>query len=340
MYFLLLHQKMEKNYQGIEKEINERRNKIKSYLNNLLNEISFYSEKLKEAGEWYFKNGGKLLRPLLYLFGCDEVGENYQNDRHLKNAAALEMIHVSTLVHDDIIDKSSLRRGKSTVHKKFGHDMGILCGDVLFSYAVSITRPQNTMKELCRLYNTICDGQALEMQLSEKILKEKVDPQKIYDEYLNMISLKTAEFFGVALSLSAKKSKKKKLLYYIGKEIGKAFQMADDIHDILYTHQKWREDFASDLKENKPTILYVLAKKEGIDILEIYKERKRNHRNHVKAARDVYRLLKEKKIIDNAIDNMESFLLKAEEKIDNLENQTIKMFLAYLNKKIKDSVKM
>jgi len=344
-----------KIYKRLQREIEERSEKIRNYLSySLGNNLSFNSHNLKKAMWWYFRSTGKLLRPLFYSFGCDEIKEKYYEDVHLNNACALEMIHVSTLVHDDLIDNANIRRGLPAVHHKFGNDIAILSGDALFAYALSLT---NAPKDLASLYRKICDGQALEIEVSKRILEEEsIHPQEIYDAYLKIISLKTAEFFAVAFSLPAKikgSSKKSEVLYHIGKQIGIAFQIADDISDLIY-RDKIKEDFASDLNENKPTILYVLAKQENIDILKIYKhrylEKSKNISNileeregllvkaHVDAALEVYELLKNKGIIDKAISLMEHYLMVAERDIHKINNKNTQIFLRYISKKIKNLI--
>src|SRR6187200_852321 len=188
--------------------------KVEHYIDKVNNHLlSFLSGKpleLYQASTHYLKSGGKCLRPLMVIKSCEMFGGNQQDA--LPAACAVEFIHNFSLVHDDIMDNDDLRHGIPTVHKSFGLPLAILSGDILFSKAFQILSTNNVIsikdssllsmiKRLSLACVDICEGQAKDVQFTE------VDNFPSEEEYIEMISKKTAALFNVSCSLGALSSR-------------------------------------------------------------------------------------------------------------------------------------
>ncbi|HSW67106.1 MAG TPA: polyprenyl synthetase family protein [Bacteroidales bacterium] len=205
-------------------------------------------------------NGGKRLRPVLALMSCDLTNGNCQDT--LYPAVSLELLHNFTLIHDDIMDQAPLRRGKETVHCKWGTNVAILSGDALFSMAYDYLAKTNSaaiqhlLKTFNRIAVQICEGQQFDMDF------ENHNDVSI-DEYIEMIRLKTAVFFGGCMQIGAiaggASNEIATLLYNHGENLGIAFQLQDDILDAFGSEKQIGKKIGGDIAANKKTFLYLKA---------------------------------------------------------------------------------
>jgi geranylgeranyl diphosphate synthase type II len=210
--------------------------------------------------ELFLDNSGKRIRPVLCLMGNALYGELNPNAYHL--AAAVELFHNFTLVHDDIMDKAPLRRGKPTVHAVHGEPTALLGGDVMMVAAYEYINkiPDQFIKEILQLFNKtakeVCEGQQMDMDF------EKMDKVSI-DEYLNMITLKTSVLLACSLQMGAILAKANTEdqfhLYEFGRNLGIAFQIQDDYLDAFGDPAKFGKQVGGDIQSNKKTFLMIHA---------------------------------------------------------------------------------
>ncbi len=221
-------------------------------------------EKLYDASQYLVSLGGKRVRPLLCLMG-NELFEDVKPDAY-HVAAAIELFHNFTLVHDDIMDKAPLRRGMQTVHIKYGDATALLAGDVMLVVAyeyLNKVRGEYTHKILS-IFNTmakqVCEGQQLDMDF------EKNDDVNL-ENYVEMIGLKTSVLLGASLQAGALIGGaglgNQEHLYEFGKNIGIAFQVQDDYLDAFGDPEKFGKKPGGDILANKKTFLLIQALQAG-----------------------------------------------------------------------------
>jgi geranylgeranyl diphosphate synthase type II len=205
--------------------------------------------------------GGKRIRPLLTVLAYGLYKEDYQ--KILTPAAAIEVFHNFTLMHDDIMDNAPLRRGKATVHEKWNDNTAILSGDVMLvkAYELLLSIEPDKLKESIQLFSKtaaeVCEGQQLDMNFENR---ETVNEE----EYLDMIRLKTAVLLGFALQLGAVLAGASRAdashLYDFGVNIGIGFQLKDDLLDVYADKEKFGKQVGGDILANKKTYLLVKAR--------------------------------------------------------------------------------
>ena len=230
-------------------------------------------EELYQPIEYIMQLGGKRLRPVLTLMANDMFGGDAQ--KALKAAMAIEMFHNFTLVHDDIMDNADIRRGQPTVHVKWNQTIAILSGDLMMIKATDLLceTETNDLRKLIQVFNKtaaeVCEGQQWDMNFETQ---SNVSEQ----DYLNMITLKTAVLLGCALKIGAlvggANDADAQHLYEFGKNIGVAFQLQDDILDSFGEGDKVGKKIGGDIAANKKTILLIeaLNSAEGDDKEELY----------------------------------------------------------------------
>ena len=210
--------------------------------------------------EEFLSNSGKRIRPVLCLMGNELFGEINDDAYHL--AAAVELFHNFSLVHDDIMDKAPLRRGKPTVHSVHGESTALLGGDVMMVVAYDYINKVNAkyIKDVICLFNQtakeVCEGQQLDMDF------EKLDTVSM-DDYLHMISQKTSVLLAASLQLGAivggASDNNQNHIYSFGKNLGIAFQIQDDYLDAFGDPEKFGKQVGGDIKSNKKTFLMIHA---------------------------------------------------------------------------------
>jgi geranylgeranyl diphosphate synthase type I len=225
---------------------------------------------LNKASAHLLAAGGKRLRPAVVMLAADAVKRGSSQDI-IQAALALELTHTFTLIHDDIMDADSLRRGVQTVHTKWDMPTGILAGDVLYARAfefICLAKAQENAKVravsmLARACADICEGQHMDMSFAHR---KDVDEY----EYLEMVKKKTGVLYaaaaGIGAILAGSTAHQAKALYLFGLNIGIAFQIQDDLIDLLTPAEKSGKDRASDLREGKQTLIMIKAREKGVDL--------------------------------------------------------------------------
>ena len=216
---------------------------------------------VEKIGHYIVESGGKRIRPLLVLLAANAAG--YKGEQHISLAAVIEFIHTATLLHDDVVDNSELRRGNSTANAKWGNAPSVLVGDFLYSRAFQIMVELNSMeimKVISDATNIIAEGEVLQL-LNAK------NPDTTEDAYMQVILGKTAMLFEAAtesgaLIAGADKEQQEALRLY-GRHIGIAFQIIDDVMDYLSTAEEMGKNVGDDLAEGKATLPLIHAMREG-----------------------------------------------------------------------------
>ena len=219
--------------------------------------------------------GGKRFRSSLTLLAADLYGGNPV--LAIKEAMAIELFHNFTLVHDDIMDEATLRRGQQTVHEKWSTNDAILSGDLLYTLVNQIlTGSKSSNQPIHSVFHKtaieVCEGQSLDM-----IFEEKSEVSE--EEYLNMIKLKTAVLVACALKMGAMvggaTETDAQLLYNFGINLGIAFQIHDDILDVYPIGEKFGKKIGGDILEKKKTLMFIsminqLSEEEKIHVNSLY----------------------------------------------------------------------
>ena len=246
------------------------------FLNHLSEKIQIKEPKnLYEPIDYILNIGGKRLRPILALLACDLFGGKVT--KALDAALAIEMFHNFSLIHDDIMDAAPLRRGKTTVHKKWNINTGILSGDALLVWAKQLLESYDgtQYKDLNVLFTKtaleVCEGQQYDFDF-ETTFDVNVD------QYLKMITLKTAVLVAASLKFGAiiasASQKDSEYIYQYGLNLGIAFQLQDDYLDV-FGNEDFGKQKAGDIIENKKTFLFLktleLANKNDREkLIELY----------------------------------------------------------------------
>lgn len=217
---------------------------------------------INTIGEHITDSAGKRLRPALVLLSSGLFGPVGEKQHQL--AAIIEFIHTATLLHDDVVDESQLRRGKSTANHVFGNAASVLVGDFLYSRAFQMMvslRSMRVMEILSEATNTIAEGEVLQLlNLHNAKMTE--------EEYLKVIHFKTAKLFEAAARLGAvindnSNPESELALAQYGRHLGTAFQLVDDVLDINGDPGKIGKNLGDDLSEGKPTLPLLYAIQQG-----------------------------------------------------------------------------
>ncbi|MDP6190250.1 MAG: polyprenyl synthetase family protein [Gammaproteobacteria bacterium] len=216
---------------------------------------------VEKIGEHIIHSGGKRLRPLLALLAARACG--YQGNQHITLAAVVEFIHTATLLHDDVVDTSSLRRGKPTANDKWGNPSSVLVGDFLYSRSFEMLVGIGhipVMETLSRATSIIAEGEVLQL-LNAK------NPDTSEIDYLQVILGKTAMLFEAACKtgaqVAAASSEEIEGLRLFGRHLGIAFQLIDDLMDYTGDADTMGKNVGDDLAEGKPTLPLIHAMATG-----------------------------------------------------------------------------
>ncbi|MSR16316.1 MAG: octaprenyl diphosphate synthase [Methylococcaceae bacterium] len=216
---------------------------------------------INEIGRYIVGNGGKRLRPMLLLLSAKALGNVSQN--HLILAAVVEFIHTATLLHDDVVDESDLRRGKESANAVWGNAASVLVGDYLYSSAFEMMVRTDNMRVMGLLSKTttaIAEGEVLQLLNCN-------NPETSEEKYLEVIARKTAILFSAATQLAAIISgssiEVETALANYGQHLGIAFQLIDDALDYKASTEELGKNLGDDLAEGKPTLPLIYAIKNG-----------------------------------------------------------------------------
>lgn len=208
-------------------------------------------------------SGGKRLRPMLTLATARMCG--YEGDRHISLAATVEFIHTATLLHDDVVDESDLRRGQATANSVWGNDASVLVGDFLFSRAFQLMVDDGNLKVLEILSGAsavIAEGEVLQLMTTK-------DTETTEDAYLRVISAKTAALFAAACQIGAvvceRPRAEEEALLSFGRNLGIAFQLVDDALDYSARQMTLGKTVGDDFREGKMSLPVILAFTRGSD---------------------------------------------------------------------------
>ena len=291
----------------LKKKIDSSYIELKNLIGNKLENVS-QQIKYKLASEvnlihkmtnYHLRTGGKRIRPLLTL-GSAKLCGYLKGGRDINLAACVELIHTATLMHDDVIDVSSVRRGKKTINSIWGNQSSILVGDYLLSRCFEMMVEDGNLEVLKLLSSTsskIAQGEILQLQ-------HKGDIDMLEETYLKIISTKTAVLFSASTKVGAilanKKNNEKDALEFYGKNLGLTFQIADDILDYNSELKLFGKKIGNDFYEGKITLPVILLSQQ-IDNIEkqslkdIFKKNKRSE-NDLKFTLDLilkYKIIKQ-----------------------------------------------
>ena len=218
---------------------------------------------IEQMGEYIINSGGKRLRPVIAVLSARACG--YQGDKHHLTAAVIEFIHTATLLHDDVVDASELRRGKETANSIWGNEASVLVGDFIFSRAFEMMVQignMRVMEILSGTSNKIAEGEVLQLLNCN-------DPETTEQQYMQVIQCKTAKLFSSAAQIGAvlagRPESEENALETYGMHLGTAFQIVDDILDYRADSETMGKNVGDDLAEGKPTLPLIYALSQGSD---------------------------------------------------------------------------
>lgn len=216
---------------------------------------------VSQVSQYIVAAGGKRLRPALLLLMCGALG--YRGDQRFNLAAVVEFIHTATLLHDDVVDESTLRRGRATANANFGNPASVLVGDFLYSRAFQMmvdAGDMRIMQTLAEATNIIAEGEVLQlMNMHDASLSE--------EGYLRVIRSKTAKLFEASARLAALLAKApleiEQACAAYGQSLGTAFQVIDDVLDYDGDAAEMGKNLGDDLREGKATLPLIIAMQRG-----------------------------------------------------------------------------
>ncbi len=273
-----------------------------SKLDILKNPVELY-----EPIHYTLNLGGKRLRPALCLLACDLFDGNVKNA--VDAAIGIEIFHNFTLIHDDIMDRAPIRRGKPTVFKKWNLNTAILSGDTMMAmaYEYLLKTPEQARNKVLSIFNTtaiqVCEGQQYDMNFETQL-------NVTIPDYINMIRLKTAVLLAASLKIGAliggASIEEAEHLYHFGENIGIAFQLKDDLLDAYAEEEKFGKKQGGDIVANKKTFLtlqaFELAKDKNLDKLSYYFSSEILHPDEkVKGVLQIYDNLNIRQLTENEI---------------------------------------
>lgn len=230
---------------------------LQAVTRHLNEQVNDFDPQLVPYAQYALSGSGKQLRPTLVALAANAVGQ--ANDAHVQAAVIIEMVHLATLVHDDVMDEAEIRRGQLTLAANWGNEIAVLFGDCLFAQALKLAASFPT-PEVCRAVamatNTVCSGEILQTQHRRKF-------QISWHEYFRVIEMKTAELFTLSCDLagflSEAKAEDRTTLRHFGAAFGTAYQIYDDCVDLFGTETAAGKSLGTDLAKGKLTWPVLLA---------------------------------------------------------------------------------
>ncbi|MDN3609006.1 octaprenyl diphosphate synthase [Vibrio ostreicida] len=216
---------------------------------------------INQLGFYIVSGGGKRIRPLLAVLSARALG--YQGQSHTMAAAFIEFIHTATLLHDDVVDESDMRRGKATANAAFGNAASVLVGDFIYTRSFQMMTELGSIKILklmSNAVNIIAEGEVQQLMNCN-------NPDTTEDSYMAVIYSKTARLFEVATQMGALLNDApeniERALQNYGKHLGTAFQLIDDVMDYTSDGEEMGKNVGDDLAEGKPTLPLLYAMRKG-----------------------------------------------------------------------------
>lgn len=216
---------------------------------------------INQLAGYIIDGGGKRLRPVTTLLAAHACG--YAGNQHIAAAAIIEFIHTATLLHDDVVDESSLRRGRETANAIWGNQASVLVGDFLYSRSFQMMvgiGSLRVMEIMADTTNTIAEGEVMQLLNCH-------DPDTTEERYMAVIHCKTAKLFEAAAQLGAvlagRRHDEEQVLGRYGRHLGTAFQLIDDVLDYRASTAELGKNIGDDLAEGKPTLPLIYALRHG-----------------------------------------------------------------------------
>lgn len=304
-------------------------NELQGFFLNYLreNQIEKKPENLYQPINYILNIGGKRLRPTLTLFSAELFDCSYE--RALQAAMAVEIFHNFSLVHDDIMDQAPLRRGQATVHTKWNTNTGILSGDamLILTYQYFDIYEPKVYKKLSKLMTRtaleVCEGQQLDVDFETR-------DNVTVEEYIKMITYKTAVLIGAAMRMGAIVAKADKedglLLYQFGLNLGIAFQLQDDYLDTFGDPLLFGKQIGGDIIENKKTFLYINALENADEadkktLLDLYTSKLEDNAEKIEKVTAIFKKTGSDVASQNAIKDYTQIAFDVLEKIDLSEKK-------------------
>jgi octaprenyl-diphosphate synthase len=285
---------------------------VRSYLEA---QLETFEPEVAEGARYALSASGKQLRPVLVALAAQVAGQ--VGESHVVGASIVELVHLATLVHDDVIDVAGVRRKRPTVAARFGNQTAVLLGDCLFAHALKLAASFPT-PEVCRIVSdatkAVCSGEIL-----QTLRKGRIDQP--LDEYFRVIRLKTAELFALACELGAllasAPSPTRTALKRFGITFGTAYQVFDDCLDVFGSEEAAGKTLGTDLANGKVTLPLLIAYREASPADRTILEQLLGHpsQGHPGSIREV---LARYSAADRSRETVESMLEKARESLRNL----------------------
>ncbi len=227
----------------------------------ILEQLNTDVQLINQLGYYIISGGGKRIRPMIAVLSARAL--DYQGDAHITTAALIEFIHTATLLHDDVVDESDMRRGKATANAAFGNAASVLVGDFIYTRAFQMMTRLGSLKVLevmSEAVNVIAEGEVLQ-------LMNVNDPDITEESYMRVIYSKTARLFEAASQcagiLAGATPEQEKALQDYGRYLGTAFQLIDDLLDYSADGETLGKNVGDDLNEGKPTLPLLHAMHNG-----------------------------------------------------------------------------
>lgn len=244
------------------KKIQQLANRDMSAVNDLIySQLQSDVALINQLGIYIVNAGGKRMRPMLTVLAARAL--NYDKTDHIAIAAIIEFIHTATLLHDDVVDESNMRRGRETANALFGNSASVLVGDFLYTRSFQMMVKLNNMRIMDILSdatNIVAEGEVLQLMNCN-------DPDTTEESYMEVIYCKTAKLFEAATRLAALVSDQsdeiESAMQNYGKHLGTAFQLVDDILDYTADAKEMGKNVGDDLAEGKPTLPLIYAMEKG-----------------------------------------------------------------------------
>ncbi len=299
--------------------INQLQEKISQEINKLNFDIQ--PARLYEPIKYTLDAGGKRIRPSLVLAACNLFSDDIEHAVPI--ALAFEMFHNFTLLHDDIMDNSPIRRNKDTVHIKWDTNTAILSGDAMMIKAYEFLKelPANLMKDIFSVFNDtalqVCEGQQYDMDFED--LEHVTE-----DEYLNMIKLKTSVLIAASLKAGAicggANDNDAELLYDFGLNIGLAFQVQDDLLDVYADTELFGKQTGNDIISGKKTFLLINACEKADHetakrLKDLIKDKNIQNEDKINSVKKIFNQLNIRELTENKIKDLHHKAMRSINKV-------------------------
>ena len=287
---------------------------------------------INQLGYYIIQSGGKRIRPMIAALSANALG--YRGEQHITCAAFIEFIHTATLLHDDVVDESAMRRGNPTANAEFGNAASVLVGDFIYTRAFQLMTQLNSLKILqimSEATNVIAEGEVQQ-------LMNICDPNTTEENYMRVIYSKTARLFEASTQTAAivanATAEQELALQDYGRYLGTAFQLVDDVLDYSANAKALGKNVGDDLAEGKPTLPLLHAMHHGNSQQAALIREAIEQGGKREAIDEVLAIMAEHKSLDYAMDRAKQEAQKAVDAIQILPESEYKralISLAYLS---------